>query len=170
MVVKCAKNVSCVASPLPSRRQTQSFLLIDNFRRPTAKTHDFFERFRFLVSRVAYWLVDVDGLDSERFIASSISTMSIDDVDDVSSTYFEPSWTRPMPFSIDGRRRSEMTRTETSAKDRAFFCSFVTGRCGRVARRKSEVEFVTTGKLSVFVTSTQNQKKRPILLNRHAHM
>ena len=55
MVVKLRRErlVRLHLRPHRGDKRNHSCSAVDNFRRPTAKTHDFFERFRFLVSRVS---------------------------------------------------------------------------------------------------------------------
>lgn len=81
-----------------------------------------------------------------------------------------------MPFSIERKTAiGEMTRTETSAKDRRAFFLFVCYRkmWACCAQKKVKVEFVTTGKTLCFCdVDTKSKKKdaRDIIEYVHAHM
>ncbi len=91
----------------------------------------------------AYWLVDVDGLDSERFIASSISTMSIDDVDDVSSNdaVFRTVVDLIDAFldrTEDGDRRDDENRDERERQKSILFVRLLPEDVGVLREEKSE--------------------------------
>ncbi len=97
----------------------------------------------FLFPASAYWLVDVDGLDSERFIASSISTMSIDDVDDVSSNdaVFRTVVDLTDAFldrTEDGDRRDDENRDERERQKSILFVRLLPEDVGVLRAEKSE--------------------------------
>lgn len=74
-----------------------------------------------------------------------------------------------MPFSIERKTAlGEMTRTETSAKDRGTFFLFVCYRKVWACCAQKKVKFVT--RKLVFVTSIQNPKKIRDIEYIHAHM
>ena len=117
----------------------------------------------FLFPASEYWLVEVDGLDSERFIASSILTMSIDDVDDVSSNdaVFRTVVDLTDAFldrTEDGARRDDENRDERERQKNILFVRLLPEGVGVLRAEKSEVRYTKTRFCDVDPKSKKNTR------------